>query len=360
MSDVYKLLAEKLDEMPQRFPATDNGVEIKILKKLYRPEDAEMALKLKPGYETAETVGERIGKPAEETEAVLRGMAERGQIGWFKSGGKLRYGLAPFLPGIYEFQVYRLDKELVDMFEEYLPTLMKAVGEHGPGIARTVPINVQIEPGKQVRRYEDVRRMIEDSRSFRVIECICRQERAIEGHACDHTLENCLSFSREENAYDHLTAPGRTVNQEEALKILKAAEEEGLVHNAFYNVKDLHGSICNCCSCCCGVLRGFKEFGAPHVIARSNFAAFIDEDECSQCGVCADERCPMGAISEEETGYTVNPVLCIGCGVCTVACPTEAITLMERPEEEQNLPPDNMRAWVIARMSNRRDASAPQ
>ena len=40
--DVYKRLREFLDAMPGGFPATDSGVETKILKKLYTPEEAEI------------------------------------------------------------------------------------------------------------------------------------------------------------------------------------------------------------------------------------------------------------------------------------------------------------------------------
>jgi Pyruvate/2-oxoacid:ferredoxin oxidoreductase delta subunit len=356
MSDVYKELAKKLDELPQGFPPTESGIELKILKKIYRPEDAEVAMQLMAWGETAEKIAERFEKSTDEMRAILDDMAKRGQIASFTARGKQRYLLAPFLPGIYEFQVYRLDRDLVEMFEEYLPTLAKRVGGYKPGVARTVPINAQIEPGKQIQRYEDVRKMIEDSVSFRIIECICRKERDIEGHPCDHTLENCLSFSKEENAYDYFTIGGKTISKQEALEVLEGAAEEGLVHSAFYNIKHGQGSICNCCSCCCGVLRGVKEFEAPHMIAMSDFVAVIDQDECVECGVCADERCPMEAITEEDSGYVVQSERCIGCGVCTVTCPTEAISLVRKPESEQEAPPDTMKDWAMERTANRTKA----
>jgi Fe-S-cluster-containing hydrogenase component 2 len=308
---------------------------------------------LKSIPETAATIGERFGKSEEEMQAILDNMAKKGQIGSLTRAGKQMYMIFPFFPGIYEFQVYRLDKELTELFEEYLPTLMKTVGGHAPAVARTVPINTKIEAETQIQPYEDVRNMIERSKSFRVIECICRKERALEGHACDHTLENCLNFSTEENAYDYFSIGGRIISKEEALKVLEKAGEEGLVHNAFYNVKDGHFSVCNCCPCCCAVLRGAKELGAPHIMAKSNFVAWIDQDTCSECGVCAEERCPMDAIVEDDGTYKVLSDVCIGCGVCTVTCPTESITLIQKPETEQDHPPDNMKDWTIKRTSNR-------
>jgi electron transport complex protein RnfB len=353
MTDIYQRLAKRLDELPQGYPATDSGVELKILQKLFTPEDAEMALKMKALPETAEQIAERLGKPVAHMRSVLDNMAEKGQIGSLKTSGQQMYMLFPFIPGIYEFQAYRLDKELTSLFETYYPTLIKAVGGYKPGLARTIPINSHVEAETRIKRYEDVRAIMEQAKSFLVMECICRKEQRLEGHGCDHTLENCLSFSTEENAYDYFSIGGRIITKEEALSILDKTEEEGLIHNAFYNVKEGHAAICNCCSCCCGVLRGVKNFGASAMLAKSDFIAVIDQETCSQCGVCKDERCQMDAIIEENNGYKVQPDICIGCGVCAVTCPTESIKLIQKHETEQESPPDNIIDWYVERSANR-------
>ena len=44
MSDVYQRLAKKLDELPNGFPATESGVELKILRKIFTQEEAEMKI----------------------------------------------------------------------------------------------------------------------------------------------------------------------------------------------------------------------------------------------------------------------------------------------------------------------------
>jgi Na+-translocating ferredoxin:NAD+ oxidoreductase subunit B len=353
MPDVFKRLADKLDALPQGFPPTDSGVELKILRKIYSPEDAEMALNVNPIPETAETIAQRLNRPVEDVRNTLDDMAHKGQIGCLKYSGKQSYMLSPFVPGIYEFQVYRMDKELTGLFEEYFPFLIKSTGGYGPGILRTVPINAQIEDSAKIEPYENVRKIIEKAKSFKVLDCTCRKERAIEGHACDHTLENCLGFSMEENAYDYFLLGGRIITKEEALKVLDEAAAEGLVHNALYNLKEGHAAICNCCPCCCGMMRGIKEFHAPGTMAKSNFVAVIDPDTCSECGVCAEERCPLEAIIEGNDGYKVLSDVCIGCGVCSITCPTESITLVRKPESEQIEPPDNMMAWAISRTENR-------
>jgi electron transport complex protein RnfB len=100
-------------------------------------------------------------------------------------------------------------------------------------------------------------------------------------------------------------------------------------------------------------MRGLKEFKAPHILARSNFLAQIDPESCSSCGLCAEERCPMDAIVEEGDSYRVLSERCIGCGVCTVTCPVEAITMKPRPEEEREEPPATLTEWKTKRASSR-------
>lgn len=351
MTDPYKALAQKLDELPQGFPATESGVELRILKKIYSPEEAEMTTKLSPMPEAAKAIGERLNIPTEEMAKILDNMDKKGQIGTYAMRGTQYYFLAPFIVGIYEYQVNRLDKELVDMVEEYLPDLMRKLGGYAPGLARTIPVNAQLDPHEEVHLYEDIMALLNRAKSFKVQECICRQETIIAGHGCEHSLENCLSFSGLEDAFGDSPGSGRIVTREEAFKIIEEAENEGLVHNGIHNVKKGIGAICNCCSCSCGLMRGKFEYGGEHTIARSNYVAIIDQDECSECGVCKDERCPASAITDDD-GYDVLSDACIGCGVCTITCPSEAISLKLRPVEEHSEPPANMTAWMKERLAN--------
>ncbi|RJP16175.1 MAG: 4Fe-4S ferredoxin [Candidatus Abyssobacteria bacterium SURF_5] len=351
MTDVYKRLAKRLDDLPNGYPATESGVELKILEKIFTPDEAEMALKLRPMPETVEAIAERLGKPVPEMQKTLDNMVEKGQIGSFKMFGQQMYMLFPFVIGIYEFQLYRLDKELTVLFEQYAPLLVKKVGDYAPAVARVVPVSTEIKQDLHVHRYEDMALMISEAKSFCVQDCICRKEQKLEGHQCKHTFEICLSFSTEENAFDRYPS-GRVINREEALQVMKKAEEEGLVH-CTYNVEEGQVFVCNCCSCCCGILRGVKQYKAPYILAKSNFVAVIDQDSCASCGVCADERCPMDAIVETDGSYSVISERCIGCGVCTPTCPTESIRLERRPEAEQDQPPSNLMEWNMKRAASR-------
>jgi heterodisulfide reductase subunit A-like polyferredoxin len=88
------------------------------------------------------------------------------------------------------------------------------------------------------------------------------------------------------------------------------------------------------------------------MIAQSNYWSSIDPDTCSACGTCADERCPMGAISETEDYCEVNRERCIGCGVCASTCPTESISLLRKPEDQCAQRAPNMVHWMMERSMN--------
>ncbi|MEW6439730.1 MAG: 4Fe-4S binding protein [bacterium] len=351
MTDVYQRLATRLDELPSGYPATESGVELKILRHIFTPQEAEMALRMRSVPETVEQAAQRLGKSVPEMQAILDDMVQKGQIGSFKMLGQRMYMLFPFIVGIYEFQLGRMDKELAGLFEAYAPALIGTLGNFAPALGRVIPVSTQIDAELRVHRYEDVRRIIEEARSFQLMECICRKERALQGSPCKHTLETCLGISQEEGAFDRFPR-GKGISKGEALDVITRAEEEGLVHFS-YNVQEGQAFVCNCCSCCCAGLRGIREFHAPYMVAKSHFAASIDADACTACGVCAAERCPADAIVEEDGAYKVLAARCIGCGVCTSSCPTEAIKLVRKPEAERDQPPLNLVQWYKDRAAGR-------
>lgn len=354
MQTIYERLAAKLDQLPFGFPPTESGIELRILAKIFSPADAAMAIDLLPIPETAEGIGRRLGRPVAELRPVLDAMVGRGQIGSMMMRGNKAYMLAPFVVGIYEFQLPRMDAELAEMFEEYAPRLLPAMGRHKPALARVVPVNLRIEAHAEVLAYEDMREMLMAARSFNLQPCICRTEQAVLGKPCSHPIETCMAFSRQENAYDGTlpTGYGRRVSREEALAVLDLAEREGLVH-CTYNVQRDQMFVCNCCSCCCGFLRGVREFGAPHLLVRSNWVSAIDAGACSACGECAAPRCPIDAIAEDGGCYAVDAERCIGCGVCTVVCPTNAINLRPRPRSERTKPSKTVVSWAFRRTVSR-------
>lgn len=352
LTDVYARLARKLDRLPSGFPATPSGVEQRILRKLFSPADAAWVLQLKPFPESAATVARRLGQPLAEVQNRLDELAGRGLIGAFRQEGTVYYAFVPFVIGIYEFQLGRIDRELAEMVEEYWPTLAPALGASKPGIARVIPVGTRIHAQAQVLAYDDLRAAIDRARAFRVAPCICREEKALLGQPCRHPIETCLSLSQSADGFEGVPAWGRLISREEAHALLDMTEQEGLVH-CTYNAQGDLLFVCNCCACCCGLLRGVSEFAAPHLLVRSNYVAHIEPELCTACGVCSHDRCPMSAVAENGNTFAVDPVRCIGCGACTVTRPAAAIHLVPRPRSEQTTPPGSIVHWHIERIAAR-------
>jgi ferredoxin len=112
------------------------------------------------------------------------------------------------------------------------------------------------------------------------------------------------------------------------------------------------GYVCNCCGCCCGILRGINEWGIENSVAHSNYYAVIDPNECVGCGTCR-KRCQVHAISEQNSVSVVDVERCIGCGLCATGCPNGAAKLERKPENKIVNPPTNFTAWEHERLHNR-------
>ena len=353
MSDAaYKKLAKVLDTLPNGFPATEDGIEIKILKKIFDPDEAELFCQLKLGFETPDQIAERIGRPVDEIAPMLETMMGKGQVFGVDMGGVKIYKMVPWVFGIYEFQLPRLDRELAEMCEAYADTFGPQFFSNKPQLMQVIPIESEIEGEHQTLSYERVSNIIENSQSFMVMDCICKKEKALMGEPCDKPMAVCTAFAPIPGLFDN-SPIGRPMTKEEAYELLKMTEEEGLVHMT-WNVQSGHYFICNCCGCCCGVLRGINELGVKAWdVVNSNYYAQIDPDLCTACGVCADERCQVHAIEEGDEAYEVVPEKCIGCGLCVTTCPTEAISLVKKPEEQIETPPKDEMDWFDKRAKMR-------
>jgi len=158
-------------------------------------------------------------------------------------------------------------------------------------------------------------------------------------------VRNCVSFFPVE-----LPDSSNTITKEEALKLLDEAEEMGLVHCVANQQNGLYW-VCNCCGCCCGILRGILELGIENTSVKANYYAVSDPDQCKSCGTCED-RCHVNAVSVNGTAI-IDRTKCIGCGVCVTGCPNEAMSLKLRPDAEMVVPPENYEAWEQARLRSR-------
>ena len=239
---------------------------------------------------------------------------------------------------LYQQLLIELRDNMQRSYDNLLP-----VFEHQPPVDRTVPVRTT-EDGKTIKidksiQAEDavlpaqtVEEIINKFDDIAVGHCFCRNYNKVLGHDCELQApsEVCFTFGKSAR---HTIAQGfaRPVSKEEALAIMRQAEEAGLVHKAFHNGSNINkeeNSICNCCKDCCDTFTLWRH-GAVPLINSTNYLSIIDRDTCTGCGICV-ERCPVDAISLDSDGLAVRvEAYCIGCGICARFCPVDAISLQE-------------------------------
>lgn len=328
--DIYQRLARHLDHLPGRYPATESGIELRILRRLFTPEQAELALHLSPIPEEAQVIARRAGQPVEQVAERLVEMAQKGLcFDISPRKGAPRYMASQFVVGIWEYQVNNLSPELVEEVDTYFKDFFDLGNWPQSPQIRTIPIGASLPAKAEVMAYEQAEQLIRANKRFVVAPCICRKERALMGEACDKPLEVCLSMGMAADYYLR-HGLGRAITEEEALGILEIANQAGLVLQPSNTQKA--SFLCCCCGDCCGVLRNIKRHPRPADLVASPFYAICDQQLCGSCGDCL-ERCQMEAISLEAGYAEVDLGRCIGCGLCVPTCPTEAMRLVRKAPE---------------------------
>jgi ferredoxin len=345
----YKRLAERLDTMPNGFPPTDDGSELRLLAKLFSPEEASLASQLRMKMETAAQIAERLGLEYEPTRQLLKGMTRRGLIRAGKTDEGVGFGLLPFVVGIYENQIGNFDEELARLFEAYYQRSFSQALAMQPSVHRVIPVGESIKMDMEVAPFESAAGIIEQAQSWGVQDCICRIQTALVGKPCKHPVDVCMVMSPAPDAFVNIPEI-KALTKEEAYATLHRADQAGLVHSVSNNQKGTW-YICNCCTCSCGILRGMAELGIANVVARSAFVNQVYEDLCNACGLCV-ENCQFDALTVDNIAV-VNRTRCVGCGVCVTTCPDNALVLVRRPEEEIKPIPISMSEWGKQRAQER-------
>ena len=331
MQDIYLNLRDFLDKLPAGFPTTESGLEIKILKKLFTPEQAKIAMQLRTMPEPASAIAPRLGMVEAQAATTLEAMAQEGLIYRMRINDQPFYMASQFMVGIYEFHLNRLDCELADLMEEYLPYLAKSWESTKTKQLRVVPIGSSLATAPAVSTYDQVRELVKSKKLIAVAPCICQKKQLLMGNSCDRPAERCLLFDASAQYFIE-NKLARKIGEEELLSILKMGEEKALVLS-FTNAKNIV-NVCMCCECCCDILGILKKFPKPAEQIHSAFHAQIAPDLCIICGACP-ERCQMEAIITGAEYYEINKDRCIGCGLCVTVCPVEAITLKAKPNPPQ-------------------------
>jgi len=347
---VYRQLAQRLDALPNGFPATENGIELDMLARLFTADEAELVSKLKLVYETPGQIADRSGLDVNEIKPLLKQLARRGLIKASRTDGGLGYSIMPFVVGFYETQIGSIDAEFAQMFEAYYQQAFSQVLGIQPPVHRVIPIGESVRQDLEVQPYENAIGIVEQAQSWGVLDCICRVQKKLVGDPCEHPIDVCLAMSAKPGAFDQSTVI-HAVTQEEAIATLTRAAEAGLVHSVSNNQLG-NFYICNCCTCSCGILRGMAEIGIANVVARSAFVNQVDYSLCIGCEDCVDS-CQFNALSLAGDVIQVNAVRCVGCGVCVPLCQDGALGLVRRPEEDVLAVPESEAAWMMARAQTR-------
>lgn len=350
-NEPWEQLAEVLDKIPNGFSSTQNEDHIEILKWIFTSEEAELASRMKLRGETLDNLSSRLEEDPDRLQQLLEKMAEKGQISAWNSSTGRKYALMPFAVGIYEEQLDRMNEEFAQLAENYF---MNSRGgelfETEPAIFKVIPVNKAIPTKLEVYPYQKAEQIIRSSNSWGLRECICKKQQRLLGNTCKYPESVCLILApNKENAFEDSDLT-QQISMEESLRILQEAEDAGLVHCSM-NIQSGHHYICNCCTCCCNVLRGLSVSNQPNAFVNSDFIISVDQNSCIGCGVCVD-RCQFGALSISDKGCQVEKDKCIGCGVCAVKCPEEALKLTPR-EGQRKAPPENIIDWMTQKAMSR-------
>ena len=325
--------------------------------------------------QTTDQLAESSGFSTGKAEQLASSLAKKGIIfNQPSSAGIMVYRLLPLmLVGVMEYKFMveltgsQEERDLAKLFEKLLDELRDQIQDNydtlsplfnnAPAVDRTVPARVT-EDGEQIQIIpnnktleaseefvlpsQTVEEIINKFDDIAVGYCFCRQRRSLLGEPCSNDAPTLNYFTFGKSAR-HTAAQGfaKKVTKDEALKIMKEAEEAGLIHKAFHpgsKESKPETSICNCCKDCCDTLKLWRSGTLP-LINSTFHLSMINLESCTGCGTCV-EWCPTDAIVLNDEGLAERDEnACLGCGVCSRFCPEGAISLKEGLRRVFIMPP---------------------
>ena len=339
---MYASLRERLDRHPIGMP--DGRAALDLLRQLYEPEEAELALRLPLKFQSGGRLSRATGIPEKELEDRLQRMADRGLVFDVERKGKRYYMLAPTIVGFFEFSMMRVrddidQKQVARLLHEYLeedPAFREQAFSGETQVGRTLVHETTLPGGDhtEILDYERATHVVREAGEWAVGMCYCRHVMEHAGERCDHPMDVCMSLGKGAD-YVIRHGHGRRIEEAEAQDILAMTRERGMVHVGD-NVQKRLTFLCSCCGCCCEFLRAMNTFGIEGAVVTSSWIPGPDPETCKGCGRCA-RGCPVGAIGLEGRGTDrgllakVDPEICIGCGVCIPRCRKGSLVLEQRP-----------------------------
>ena len=354
---VYINLQQHLDRQAVGFPASKSGAELRILRHIFTPAEAEIATFLDYRHEPLEVVYARVRHLVASLDAlaqILDGILKKGGIETREENGRMLYGNAPLVVGMYELQVDRLTPEFIRDFKAYTADWRFGLAFLATALPqmRTIPIAQSIRPQHRVSTFDEAAGLLARADGpFVILDCICRKKKRMTGEGCRMTArrETCLGMGHIAHTV-LMSGIGREIDKDEALAIIEANQSDGLILQPSNTEKT--DFICSCCGCCCGMLQMHRSLPKPVDFWSSNFFAQVNRIRCNGCGICA-RHCQAEAleIPDKKQPARVNRNRCLGCGHCIATCPRDALVLIKKPSPVK---PPETRAALFDILKTRR------
>ena len=310
---IAKLGKKITDRIPQKLglkKITRNDPEYWGLAGVLTDEEAELAVKL--GVRKPKTLAEIVklsGLEEKKCEALLEEMSRKGllEYNWENPKHEKQYVLPMYVPGCAEFfnmnaNILDSNPEMGTFFEHMsrlpLEKITPFVPEGGAGIGmHVIPVEKAIEMENESVDLEHISHWLSKYEGkYAASPCSCRRSRLTHGEGCADDPEGwCIAVGDIADYVVETQKDGRYIDKTEALEILKAAEDNGFVHQ----ITNIDGAnkifaICNCNVNVCYALRTSQLFNTPNM-SRSAYVAKVDKANCVACGKCV-EFCPAGAV----------------------------------------------------------------
>ena len=310
---IAKLGKKITDRIPQKLglkKITRNDPEYWGLAGVLTDEEAELAVKL--GVRKPKTLAEIVklsGLEEKKCEALLEEMSRKGllEYNWENPKHEKQYVLPMYVPGCAEFfnmnaNILDSNPEMGTFFEHMsrlpLEKITPFVPEGGAGIGmHVIPVEKAIEMENESVDLEHISHWLNKYEGkYAASPCSCRRSRLTHGEGCADDPEGwCIAVGDMAEYVVETQKDGRYIDKAEALEILKAAEDNGFVHQ----ITNIDGAnkifaICNCNVNVCYALRTSQLFNTPNM-SRSAYVAKVEKANCVACGKCV-EFCPAGAV----------------------------------------------------------------
>lgn len=310
---IAKLGKKITDRIPQKLglkKITRNDPEYWGLAGVLTDEEAELAVKL--GVRKPKTLAEIVklsGLEEKKCEALLEEMSRKGllEYNWENPKHEKQYVLPMYVPGCAEFfnmnaNILDSNPEMGTFFEHMsrlpLEKITPFVPEGGAGIGmHVIPVEKAIEMENESVDLEHISHWLNKYEGkYAASPCSCRRSRLTHGEGCADDPEGwCIAVGDMADYVVETQKDGRYIDKAEALEILKAAEDNGFVHQ----ITNIDGAnkifaICNCNVNICYALRTSQLFNTPNM-SRSAYVAKVEKANCVACGKCV-EFCPAGAV----------------------------------------------------------------